>query len=298
MTASAAPFDRPVLGLWLRVASIAAFAVMALCVKLAADHYPTGQIVFFRSAFALLPLILFMWLQGALPAQLFTKRPLGHFKRCLAGCAAMFTAFASLRYLSLADYTLIGFLAPFATILLARVCLGEHIPPASWICIAIGFCGVLLLVWPELSAPQSRGGTMLGVALGIATAVLTAIAKIQIRRLTRTEHAGTIALYFAVSCTLAGAATAVFGWKYPNPIDLLFLIGSGIAGGTAHILMTLSIQICPLSRQAGLEYLALGFAALLDLLFLNIVPGAWSLAAMALVMLAAILSFHAPSTGR
>lgn len=117
--------DRPTLGLWLRIGSILAFSCMALCVKLATADIPTWQIVFYRSFFAMIPLIGFLWLRGEFPNGLRTSRPMGHLLRCLAGCAAMFTAFASLRYLPLADYTLTGFLAPFATVVLARLLLAR-----------------------------------------------------------------------------------------------------------------------------------------------------------------------------
>ena len=284
--------DHPTLGLWLRIGSILAFSGMALCVKLAAADIPTGQIVFYRSFFAMIPLIGFLWLRGEFPNGLQTSRPMGHLLRCLAGCAAMFAAFASLRYLPLADYTLIGFLAPFATAVLARLLLGERAEPRIWVGLGLGFAGVVALVWPELHIDQPREGYILGVALCLATAVLTAVAKVQIRSLSRTESAGAIAFYFALTCTLAGAATAGFAWATVDKAQLGLLIGAGLLGGVAHILMTLGIQFCPLTRQAGLDYLALVFAIGLDAAILAIFPGAWTLAAMILVLSAAFLSFR------
>lgn len=281
------------MGLWLRIGSILAFSGMALCVKLAAADIPTGQIVFYRSFFAMIPLVGFLWLCDEFPAGLRTRRPLGHLLRCVAGCVAMFAAFASLRYLPLADYTLIGFLAPFATAVLARLLLGERAGPRIWVGLGLGFAGVIALVWPELGLDQPREGYLPGVALGLATAVLTAVAKVQIRSLSRTESAGAIAFYFALTCTLAGAATAGFAWSPVDWAQLGTLVGAGLLGGVAHILMTLGIQFCPLTRQAGLDYLALVFAVGLDAAVLAIFPGAWTLAAMILVLSAAFLSFRA-----
>lgn len=284
--------DRPTLGLWLRIGSILAFSGMALCVKLATADIPTGQIVFYRSFFAMIPLVGFLWLRDEFPAGLRTRCPFGHLLRCVAGCAAMFAAFASLRYLPLADYTLIGFLAPFATAVLARLLLAERAEPRIWVGLGLGFAGVIALVWPELHIDQPREGYLLGVTLGLATAVLTALAKVQIRSLSRTESAGAIAFYFALTCTLAGAATAAFAWSPVDRAQLGLLIGAGLLGGVAHILMTLGIQFCPLTRQAGLDYLALVFAIGLDAAILAIFPGAWTLAAMILVLLAAFPSFR------
>lgn len=160
-----------------------------------------------------------------------------------------------------------------------------------WIGLALGFAGVIALVWPELRLGQARDGYLLGVGLGLATAVLTAIAKIQIRSLSRTESAGAIAFYFALTCTLVGATTAGWSWHPVDMTQLGLMIGAGLLGGIAHILMTLGIQFCSLSRQAGLDYLALVFAIILDAAVFAIYPATWTLSAMVLVFSAAWMSF-------
>ena len=50
---------QPLLGIALKVASTLVFVAMATLIKIVSDRYPVGQLVFFRSAFALLPV--FVW---------------------------------------------------------------------------------------------------------------------------------------------------------------------------------------------------------------------------------------------
>ncbi|MFP3440987.1 hypothetical protein R0K18_24950, partial [Pantoea sp. SIMBA_133] len=52
--------DRPLAGIVLRIASGVLFAAMLVCVKWVSDEVPLGQVVFYRSAFALLPIVLFL----------------------------------------------------------------------------------------------------------------------------------------------------------------------------------------------------------------------------------------------
>ena len=81
--------DRPAIGIILRILSGALFAAMAIFVKAVSADVPVGQIVFFRSAFALIPLVVFLWMRGEFPGGLATRRPLDHLLRSALGAAAM-----------------------------------------------------------------------------------------------------------------------------------------------------------------------------------------------------------------
>ena len=109
------------LGITLRILSTLAFAAMGLCVKALGGSVPLGQVVFFRSAVALVPLVLFLWWRGEWPRGLATARPLGHVGRCLMGATAMFTSFAAIRLLPLAEATMLSYLTPVMLVLLALI---------------------------------------------------------------------------------------------------------------------------------------------------------------------------------
>ena len=61
---------------------------MQTCIK-AAGTLPAGQIVFFRSFFAIFPIIVFLALKGKLGTAFATKRPLNHIARGVVGVSAM-----------------------------------------------------------------------------------------------------------------------------------------------------------------------------------------------------------------
>ena len=95
-------------GISLRVGATFFFTLMVLFIKWLSDEIPVGQVVFFRSAFALIPLVLFLMWTREFPSGLKTKRPRSHFARCILGCLAMFASFASLKYLPLSHASIIG----------------------------------------------------------------------------------------------------------------------------------------------------------------------------------------------
>lgn len=278
------------LGIALRIGSTIAFAAMTACIKALGDAVPLGQVVFFRSAGALLPLVLFLWWTGDFPRGLATTRPFGHIARCLMGATAMFTSFATLRYLPLAEATMLSYLAPVLLALLGWATLGERLGPKRLGGVALGLAGAAAFCLPAFSGGL-QAGAGLGVMLGLATAVLTAGALIQVRRLTMAgEKAGAIAFWFAVVSAVAGLVTLPAGWVRPDATELALLIGAGLAGGVAHILMTLSFRHAEASALAPFEYLAILWAAVAGLVFFSELPGMAFLVAAPLILGGAMIA--------
>ncbi|UEM05145.1 DMT family transporter [Skermanella rosea] len=276
----------------LRLAAAGLFTLMSLFVRLASFEAPVGQIVFYRSAFALVPIVAYLLWRRQFPHGLRTSRPGGHLKRSLFGCTAMFFSFVSLAHLPLALASALAFLAPLLLVPTAMVALKER-PGAVVVGAALaGFLGVALMLAPAFEGPSLDSGTLIGVAAGLAMAVTTASAKVQIKVLTGTEPAGTIAFYFAVVCALAGLATFPLGWASPTGAALACLIGAGIAGGLAHIAMTEALARAPASTLAPFEYTSMIWALLFDAAIFGMLPSPLGLAgALVIVASAAVVAF-------
>lgn len=280
-------------GILLRIGATLFFTIMVVFIKLLADAVPVGQIVFYRSAVAIVPLVAFLMWTGEFPRGLFTKRPFGHALRCALGCLAMFASFASLRYLPLSYASIIGYLAPVLAVVLAQFVLNEQVTPVRWLALVLGLAGVAVLTVPKLSGVAVADGFLLGIGLAVLMALFTAGAKIQIRSLALTENAGGIAFYFALTCAIAGLLTYFQGWISPSTEQMALLWGAGLAGGFAHIMMTLALQQSEISQLAPFEYLSLIFAVIADVALFGIVPSLPFYAAAALIIAAmALIAFR------
>lgn len=256
--------DNPSLGISLRILSGLLFAGMFVSVKAVSDNVPLGQIVFFRSFFAIIPLIVFLWVRAEFPGGLATKRPGAHLLRASFGALALFGSFAAVARLNLAEAILISQLSPILMAIGATALLSERITKWRMGGLAFGFAGVIVLVWPELTAPAHESGRLTGYLIGIAAAVLSALALIMVRSLSKTESPGTIALYFVLASMVGGLATLPWGWVLPDGSTLWFLILSGLFGGFAHIAMTLAFRYAEASRLAPFKYVALLWPILAD----------------------------------
>ncbi|KMW57730.1 putative membrane protein [Candidatus Rhodobacter oscarellae] len=279
--------DRPGLGIGLRVLSGVLMASMLVCVKAVSADVPLGEIVFFRSAFAVIPLILFLWLRGEFPQGLATKRPMGHLLRASFGALALFASFAAIARLNLAEAILIAQLSPILMAIAAVALLGERLTVWRVGGLALGFAGVVVMVWPELGADGASGMRFAGLLLGLLSAALTALALIMVRSLNRTESPGAIALYFVLASMLGALATLPWGWVMPSSGTLLLLVFAGLFGGFAHIAMTLAFRYAEATRLAPFEYIALLWPILADLLIFRLSLSTSFLLALPLIMLGA-----------
>ena len=262
----------------LKVASALLFALLSALVRHLGESVPLGQQVFFRSAFAIVPVIVIYQWRGELHTALHTSRPFGHVGRGLISVAGMFLNFAALARLPLSDATAISFAAPLITVAFAAMFLGERVRVYRWSAVGIGFVGVVVMLWPYLNlaqfGPGGSAGTVATVGAGcaLAAAFTSAASVIQTRRLTTTETTSSIVFYFSLICALGGLATLPFGWIVPSAPQLTALIGIGLFGGLAHVLLTESYRYASVSVVAPFDYTAMIWAFLLGYVFFAEIP--------------------------
>jgi drug/metabolite transporter (DMT)-like permease len=253
----------PALGISLKLASAFTFTLMSAGVKIVSARIPVGELVFCRSFFALIPLIIWLRWNGEFPQALRTRNLHGHMRRGIVGVTGMFCGFSALSLLPLPDATALGYAAPLLTVVLAALMLKETVRIYRWSAVAVGFIGVLIMLWPQLSglAGLGRGdGVALGAMFALGGAVCSAFSTIEVRRLTETERTGTIVFYMCVIFSAFGLLSLPFGWRTPTAQDAALLVLVGVLGGVAQILLTQSYYYADASLVAPFDYTTMIFA--------------------------------------
>ena len=257
----------PFKAIGLKLISALLFAAMSALVRQLGDVAPVGQMVFFRSAFAILPVVIVYAIRGELMTAVRTSRPLGQLGRGLLSVGGMFTNFSALTRLPLADATAISFASPLITVALAAIILKERVRIYRWSAVLIGFGGVIVMLIPHLDIGRYAAIGGAAAAAGSMFAVVSAFCNagtvIQTRRLTQSETTSSIVFYFSLVCAIAGALTLPFAWHSPTPRELAALIALGILGGFAHILLTESYRYATASLVAPFDYTSMLWALLL-----------------------------------
>ena len=188
--------------------------------------------------------------------------------------------------------TAIGYTAPLLAVVLAAVVLKEVVRVYRWSAVAVGFCGVILMLSPHLSPQTFRANGLdthaVGSLLGLLAAFFVSVAVIEVRRLARVEKTATIVFYFSMLCAAAGLVTIFWGWRWPTPMDAAILVGVGILGGIGQILLTASYRFADTATIAPFEYTSMIWAMALGYMMFGDLPQPVVLAGAGIVIAAGL----------
>lgn len=292
MTGSDAPGARGALtAIALKVLSVAIFVTMSSLIK-ATGTLPAGQIVFFRSFFAVFPILFFLGFRKELRTAFSTARPLGHIARGVVGVCSMGLTFFALTRLPLPDAITLNYAQPLLVVVFSSLFLGEPIRIYRWSAVVVGLAGVVIISWPELTLLTSGTGfndqEVLGVLAAFGGAGCSAVAAILVRSLVHSEKTATIVLWFSLVASAVALLTVPLGWQALTWQQTLLLVSAGFCGGIGQIFMTSAYRHAEVSTVAPFEYTSMILAIVVGYLAFGDVPTVHMLIGGAIVVGAGI----------
>jgi drug/metabolite transporter (DMT)-like permease len=253
------------------------FSVMGALVKLLGQRLDSFQIAFFRCFFgflAILPLVLSKKGHHAF----LTTHFYGHFLRGAIGVAAMVGGFYATTRLPLTDSTAISFTAPLFMILAAIFLLGEKVRWRRGLATVAGFIGVLVMVRPD-------SGTLdVAAIVGLFAAFLVALSTTLIKRLSATEEALTILVYFGLFSSILTAVPAYFVWRALTPDELALLGLVGALGAVGQFCQVRAYAAGELMAVAPIDYSRLIFAGIMGFLLFAELPDRYTLVGASIIV--------------
>ncbi len=286
-----AEYSNPMKGISLKVLSVLVFVCMSTFIKAAGTEIATGQITFYRSAFAMVPILLYLAFKGHLRTAFQTSDILGHLTRGFIGILAMSFGFYGLVHLPLPEAIAIGYAMPLLAVVFAAIFLKETVRFYRWSAVLVGLVGVMIITWPRLTL-LSDGEVGAGAALGalsvLLSAALGAVAMVLVRKLVQKERTHTIVLYFSLSASCFSLVTLPFGWEPLPWSTFLLLMAAGFCGGIAQILLTQSYRYADMSTIAPFEYTSIILGMAIGYFLFDEVPTGVMLLGTAIVVAAGI----------
>ena len=277
-------FTKNQLGILYMLLAVCTFSVMDLLVKWSSE-YPTGEVLFFRGFFGLLPTFFFIP-KNKLKTFYKTNRPKEHLFRCLMGLIALVAIVIALRKLPLAVVVSLSFAAPLFITVLSIFLLSEKVGLFRWGAVLIGFIGVIVISEPGFDQMNIYYLLPLIFCIGMAFVTIT------IRKLSTSEPIWLISIFFTITISIAGLFTISMGWKMPDLKDFILLALIGVTGGSANLFLTQSYKLSEVSLVAPLKYLSLVFAVIFGYLIWNEVPTFKTLIGASLVIFASLIIFR------
>ncbi len=275
---------RPVLAVVLKLSALFLFTAMSALVKALSEDFPPGEMVFFRSVFAIPVIIIWLTARGELAQGFVVKKPMGHFWRGVLGTTAMGLTFTGLSLLPLPEVTAIGYATPIFTLVLAAVMLGERIRMIRIGAVAIGLLGVLVMLWPRLGSAEMEFTATIGALCVLGATLARGFVQIHIRQLVQVDHPAAVVFYFSVTASVLSATTIFFGWTMPTWEQAAILIAMGLIGGIAQILVTSSYRFGQASMLAPYDYTSMLFAIIIGYFWFDELPTISILIGAALVI--------------
>lgn len=269
--------------------ALAVFAtLLGFCVHGAAKHADTAQIVFMRAILSVPVLLLWALLAGQI-RQLRPRAPGKHLLRGVMGGVTMMLNFYALTQLPVTSAQTLSYLTPVLSIPAAVILLGERLSVTTVFAVALGFAGMMSMLYTTSANPDWGWAELSGMIAGISSAGLMALTRVHIRAMTATESTMSIALSFAVIVSVMGIfAVLLTGWTPMTPTLWLWLGGAGILGAATHITANESVARAPVSRLAPYDYAGLVFAVVLDFILFSHLPGPWGWLGIVLIAAAGL----------
>lgn len=276
------------LGIGLQLGATFLFTLMGALIRYVGDRIPIGEQIFARSFLALIPLMIMLLWRGEVKSALRMKSPLRHFTRAFTGIAAMVLMFLGLARLPLADSTAISFVTPLFNVALAAIFLSERVRLWRWSAVFVGFVGVIVMLSPHLGSAEMTNAAAAGALMTLCGAFFTAAAMTQVRSMVNIETTASLVFSFQLIAACCGLLMFPWTWIMPTPGDALALLGIGVFGGIAQILLTESYRHAPASVVAPFSYTSMIWAVVLGYFLFRELPDTIVLVGAAIVVAAGL----------
>jgi S-adenosylmethionine uptake transporter len=248
--------------LWMVLASLF-FSTMSVCVKFAATHFNTFELVCYRGAIGTLIMAIICRRKGL---SLKTPVPKMHLWRSVVGVTSLAAWFYAIAYLPLATAMTFNYMsgvwvAAFlvgSTIWAGSLKIAKQQVPVA-LTVLLGFVGVVMILRPTFEQNQVLAGL-----IGVSSGVIAAMAYLQVAALGREgEPVERTVFYFSLGATVSGAVCMLFTgtseWVWPQA---WLLLPMGILAALGQWCMTRAYNDGATMVVANLQYSGIVFSAL------------------------------------
>lgn len=268
--------DNTARGIAIMVAAQAIFAITDALQKLVMETAPLMTVVWSRFAVFMILLAPVM-LRTPAHLQRSSERRVLVLRACMLLGATLFMA-AALKRLPLATAIALMFVGPFIVTALSVPMLGEQVGWRRWIAIAVGFCGMLIVVRPGMAGIDFAALFVLGSTICWSFGVIVT------RRVGGRIEAMTILIWQAIVGFVITTPLAYAEWIPIGGRDVALLVLNGVLNLIAQFMTVRALQMAPASAVAPVSYTLIVWATLLGWLFFSTLPDRWTLVGAAVII--------------
>jgi drug/metabolite transporter (DMT)-like permease len=288
---SPAAKDSRLFGILLVISAVTVFAGTDAVSKLLVEKQTISQTLHTRFIFAV-PFLLAVTPVGQWRNLLRTPHPFLQFLRGAAPVIVSLAMVIGLKFLPLADTTVVAFSAPFLVLAFSGLVLGERVGLWAWVGVTLGFIGVL-----AVARPGSAGFSPYLIFPAAGALFYAAFIFIS-RRLAAAGDAATTTLAWTLMVgTVATVPMVVLDWKPVTTTGVLLGLASGATFFCGQYLMTKAFEYAPANVLAPFTYFQILAAAGLGILLFGELPDQWTWIGIAVICVSGLIIASADDKG-
>ncbi len=253
------PEIRRIRGFQALITSALAFSLMTVCVKKLNGRLPVAELIFVRS---LISLLITRLLMKRLQINPWGTNKVLLLTRGFLGTGALFCVFQALFFLPLASATVIQYSYPTFTAIFANYFLGEGIRKRILLAIAIGWFGITLVAQPLQSNALEVQTPNFAIYIALAGAILTSLAYVSVRKLSKQEEQLVIVHYFPLVSVPICLPFLITQGVLPSSQEWIWLIGIGLFTQIGQQCITKGLSLLPAANASAISYSQVLFATI------------------------------------
>lgn len=254
------------MGYLFMILSALSFCFMTIFVKYAGEELNTFQIVFFRGLFTLCVTYYLIYKNKV---YIWGRNKKKLISRGLSGTFALFFVYESIQRITLSEATVIQYLYPIFTIILATIFLGEEPTKKNYAVVFIGLLGVyIVLDFPYFNNNVSYN--YIDIIIALIGSVFTALAYVLVRSCSNdNESPYVIMFYFPLFTVPLSLPFTIVHWSEPSLNTWVYIFMVGLCTQLGQTFLTFGYKLLPASKAATTSYIQVPFAALSGFLIFN-----------------------------
>ncbi|PVZ65427.1 DMT family transporter [Pelagibaculum spongiae] len=285
------------IGVRYMVLSALGFALMTACVKVVGNYgIPVLEIVAARAIVSLV--ISYVDVRRKKLSIWGNNKPLLIARGC-AGALALMCVYFAVTSLPLAEATILQYLYPVFTAILALVFLKERVRPTTIICILLCITGLLVMVRPDfilggVISEATASLPLISVMAALLGAFGSAVAYVIVKKLSRSEDSSVIIFYFPLIALPISMLLLLLADNFvlPNLEVLGLMVLIGIFTQIGQVGLTKAMQTEAASSATAYSYVQVIFSMLLGWALFSELPTYWTWIGGGLIISGALINLY------
>ncbi|MCP4991021.1 MAG: DMT family transporter [Colwellia sp.] len=210
--------------------------------------------------------------------------------RGLLGAFALMFVYYAVTTLPLAEATVLQYLHPVFTAVLALFFLKEVIQRSTIACIVISLFGLFIIIQPNLQLDSTVQYPWLSISAGVLGALGSSIAYIIIKKLTKTDDSSVIIFYFPMIAFPISMILLGSDFVLPSLLATGLLVLVGIFTQIGQVGLTKALNSADASKATAYAYVQVLFSVLIGWLYFSEVPVLTTIIGGGLILIGALVN--------